>query len=192
MFAATLTPPRKRFTRDEVERMLDAGLFAGQRFELIDGDLIDKMAQNPPHSLAVAELQDWLTETCGRGRVRTQLPIEAAGPERERTLPEPDLAVTVGDSRTWFRNRHPRGDELVLVIEVADSTSRYDLTTKRDIYARAGVPAYWVLDIIGRKLVVHRNLVEGRYEDVQTLGAGDTVSIPSKPEASLAIAQLFV
>jgi Uma2 family endonuclease len=191
MSAAPLTPPRKRFIRNEVEQMLNTGLFAGQRFELIDGDLIDKIAQNPPHSLAVAELQDWLTETCGKGRVRTQLPIEAAGPERDRTLPEPDLAVTVGDSRTWFRSRHPRGDELVLVVEVADSTSRCDLTTKRDIYARAGVPEYWVFDIAGRKLIAHSRLVEGGYSEVRTFGEGDSVSLPSRPESSLAISQLL-
>jgi hypothetical protein len=57
MSAATLQPPRKRFTRTEVAQMLDAGLFAGQRFELIDGDLIDKMGQNPPHSqIPISEL----------------------------------------------------------------------------------------------------------------------------------------
>jgi hypothetical protein len=57
MSAATLQPPRKRFTRAEVEQMQEAGLFAGQRFELIDGDLIDKVGQNPPHSqIPVSEL----------------------------------------------------------------------------------------------------------------------------------------
>ena len=172
--------------------MTNAGLFAGQRYELIDGDLIDKMGQNPPHALAVAELQDWLTTVFGQGHVRTQLPIEIAATDRERSWPEPDLAVAVEDSRQFFRSRHPRGDELLLVIEVADSTARHDLTTKRDIYARAGVPEYWVLDLASRKLIVHRKLSsQGQYTEILSLDETEAASLSGHPDATLAIARLL-
>lgn len=190
MSAATLTPPRKRFTRDEVERMLNAGLFEGQRFELIDGDLIDKMGQNPPHSQATSRIAAWLTRIFDE-RVRIQNPIEVSGRDREVSWPEPDVAVIASESTDAFGSRHPRGDELLLVVEVADSSVRYDLTTKRDIYARAGVPEYWVFDILGRKLIVHRKPVQGRYEEVIAFGEGDSVSLLAFPGASLAIARLL-
>jgi Uma2 family endonuclease len=175
MSAATLQPPRKRFTRDEVEQMLDAGLFAGQRFELIDGDLIDKMGQNPPHARALRLLHAWLVKVFGAERVQMQLPIEAAPAERERSLPEPDLSV-LPEEKDDYRRRHPRGDELLLAVEVADTTVRYDATAKRDLYARAGVPEYWILDIPGRRLIVHRGLTQGQFEQIDSIAENASVS----------------
>jgi Uma2 family endonuclease len=175
MSAATLQPPRKRFTRGEVEQMLDAGLFAGQRFELIDGDLIDKIGQNPPHSYALSLLLACLVKIFGVERVRMQQPSEAAPAERERSLPEPDLAV-LAELKDDYGRRHPRGNELLLAIEVADTTVRYDATTKRDLYARAGVPEYWVLDIPARRLIVHRGLTQGQFEQIDSIPENASVS----------------
>ena len=155
--------------------MLDAGLFAGQRFELIDGDLIDKMGQNPPHSYAISLLRVRLVEVFGVERLQFQQPIEAAVAERKRSLPEPDASVLV-EIKDGYRHRHPRGDELLLAIEVADTTVRYDATTKRDLYARAGVPEYWVLDIPGRTLIVHRSLTQRQFEQIDSIPENASVS----------------
>jgi Uma2 family endonuclease len=174
MSAATLQPPRKRFTRNEVEQMLDAGLFAGQRFELIDGDLIDKMGQNPPHSHALRLLHAWLAKIFGVERIQVQQPVEAAPAERERSLPEPDFSV-LAELKDDYGKRHPRGDELLLAVEVADTTARYDATLKRDMYARAGVPEYWVLDIGARRLIVHRHPAGGTFGEIDTLPEGAAV-----------------
>lgn len=155
--------------------MLDAGLFAGQRFELIDGDLIDKMGQNPPHSYALSLLLACLVKVFGVERVRMQQPTEAGPAERERSLPEPDLAV-LAEFKADYRHRHPRGDELLLAVEVADTTVRYDATMKRDLYARAGVPEYWVLDIGGRRLIVHQRLDQGKFEQIESVPEDAIVS----------------
>lgn len=148
--------------------MLGAGLFAGQRFELIDGDLIDKMGQNPPHASAIRFLLMSLIRIFGAERILVQLPIEAAAAEQERSLPEPDLSVLV-EPKVDYGRRHPRGDELLLAIEVADTTAQYDATTKRDMYARAGVPEYWVLDIGAPRLIVHRHPGGGTFERIESL-----------------------
>jgi len=153
--------------------MLDAGLFAGQRFELIDGDLIDKMGQEPPHSHAIRILHTWMAKIFKPTQVQIQSPIEAA--DQEESLPEPDLAVLV-ELKDDYRRRHPRGDELLLAIEVADTTARYDATLKRDLYARAGVPEYWVLDIGGRRLIVHRSPSQGKFGQVDSLPETAVVS----------------
>ena len=169
---------------------MEAGLLAGPRFELIEGDLIDKMGQNPPHAFSISAINAWLTRVF-EGRVRIQLPIEVAAPDKATSWPEPDAAVVAAESVSPFRSRHPRGDELLLVIEVADSTARHDLTTKRDIYARAGVPEYWVLDLASRKLIVHRQLLQGQYTEILSLDETEAASLAGHPDATLAIARLL-
>ena len=169
-------PIRKRFTREDVDRMNELGLFEGQKLELIDGDLIDKMGQNPPHAEAIPLLLEFLAIVFGLRRIRVQSPLEIASEDGIYNLPEPDLAVRT-ELIAGFGKRHPRGDETLLVVEVSDTSLRIDLTIKRDLYARAGVPEYWVLNLKGRKLVVHRNLKKGAYGTTTTLTSRDSVSI---------------
>jgi Uma2 family endonuclease len=167
-------PPRKRFTVGEVEQMLEAGLFAGQRLELIDGDLIDKMGQNPPHAYAIRLVFAWLVKILEPERVLVQAPIQAGGLDRKWSLPEPDLAV-LSELKDEYRSRHPRGNELLLVVEVSDTTVLHGETTKRDLYARAGVGEYWVLDVDGRQLTIHRSPLNGIYSHIQTWAEQDEV-----------------
>src|ERR1051325_11198506 len=105
MSAAPLLPfqaaadalPRKRFTREEVEHLTETGFFEGQRYELIDGDLFDKMGQNPPHAFTIRRLSAALSRIFSQVLLQIQLPIEVSGADRERSLPEPDLAVLAQD-----------------------------------------------------------------------------------------------
>ena len=158
--------------------MVDAGLFADRRFELIEGDVIDKMGQKPPHAGAIELLMVLLAEVFGLRRVRVQVPMEIAVADRKYNFPEPDLSVRMASNFTLGK-RHPRGDEMALVVEVADTSLRGDLTVKRDLYARAGVPEYWVLNLKGRKLIVHRKPRKGTYTAIATLTSRDSVSIAS-------------
>jgi Uma2 family endonuclease len=167
-----------------------AGLFAGQRFELIDGDLIDKMGQNPPHASAIRLLFEWLVRMLRAELILVQLPIEVGAADREASWPEPDVAV-LAENKPDYRRRHPNGDELILVVEVADTTVLHDATTKRDLYAQAGVPEYWVLDIQGRKLIVHRALAQGRYERIQVLIERDTAALESHPDVSVQVSEIL-
>src|SRR5882724_10650255 len=113
MSAANLLPfpgalealPRKRFTREEVDIMTRAGIFEGQRWELIDGELIDKMGQNPPHFFAIQLLKAALETFLDGTMIRVQGPIEASRGDRKRSLPEPDVAVA--ERKPEFKKRHP-------------------------------------------------------------------------------------
>ena len=183
-------PLRKRFTRAEVQHMLDSGLFAGERYELINGDLIDKMGQNPPHATGVRKLMKVFAAIFGADRVLIQLPIEAGTTDSDRSLPEPDVAV-LKQASDEYEDRHPRGDELLLVVEVSDTTAQQDSTTKRDLYARAGVPEYWVLDVSKRALRIHRRLANGLYGDVTDLGNNDVARLESEPGAIIPVADLL-
>jgi Uma2 family endonuclease len=172
-------PPRKRFTREEVEEMLDAGLSLIQRCELIDGDLIDKMGQKPPHAVAIRRILVLFTEIFGAEKILVQAPIEVAAADQKWTWPEPDIAVLATGSSLDYEQRHPHGDELVVLVEVADTTVRQDAIKKRDIYARAGVPEYWVLAIGPRRLIVHRHLTHGSYGERMLFSEAEKVSLGS-------------
>lgn len=174
-------PARKRFTREEVDRLAETGVFAGQRYELIDGDLIDKMGQNPPHVSAIQRLLECLAMFFAVGIIRVQHPMEAAPGDRERSLPEPDVAV-LRERNLEHQRRHPRGDEMLLVIEVSDTTTAFDRTRKATLYARAGVPEYWVLDLNGRMLVVHRETDGTQYRQTFLHTPEETVSLPGRSE----------
>ena len=195
--AVQLLPPpasdslrRKRFTREEVDRLLEIGFFDGQRFELIDGELIDKMGQNPPHAFTLRAINGWLNAIFP-GNVQAQLPIEASPDERNSSLPEPDLAVLAESANPEYRRRHVRGDEVLLAIEVADTSLRQDLVRKRDMYARAGVGEYWVADIPARRIVVHRAPANGQWGEVFALSGADPIAPPTQPTHSVTVESLF-
>jgi len=183
---------RKRFTRSEVDRMLELGIFDGQRCELIDGELIDKMGQNPPHAYAIRKLFAWLIGFFEAGRLQIQSPVEVKPGDNEWSLPEPDLAV-LAEADGEYRTRHPRGDELLLVVEVevADTSLHQDLTTKRDLYARASVGEYWVLDLQSRRLIVHRRPEQGEYRETAILAESDPASCGSHPEQTIVVRDLL-
>ena len=172
--------------------MLEAGFFTGERFELIDGDLIDKMGQNPPHAGAIQLCMALLVKIFGVERVRVQLPIEAGPADRERSVPEPDLAV-LAEVKPDFSRRHPNGQELALLVEVADTTLRHDAVTKRDLYARSDVPEYWVLDLNSRRLIVHRELDAGlaQYASIQSYTEDQAISIGSPLGQSISVSSLL-
>jgi len=169
-------PPRKCFSREEVDRLVDTGFFNGQRYELIDGDLIDKMGQNPKHAFAIRLLLKWLVGFLKIDQVQVQLPIETAGEDRDRSVPEPDVAV-LAELKPEYRERHPRGDELLLVVEVADTSASFDLGRKAILYARSGVREYWVLDLTRGMLIVHRQLDGIQYRNIHMYSEEDWVAI---------------
>ena len=166
---------RKRFNRGEVDRMQELGIFDGQRCELIDGELIDKMGQNPPHAYAIRRVFAWLIALFGPDRLQIQSAVEVKPGDSEWSLPEPDVAV-LAEASGDYGKRFPRGDELLLLVEVADTSLRQDLTTKRNLYARASVGEYWVLDLQSRRLIVHRHPDHGEYGETAILNEDDLAS----------------
>jgi len=170
--------------------MMAAGLFAGQKFELIHGDLIDKMGHNPLHAFAVRILAAMLAEVFGALRISTQTSIEIAHEDERWSWPEPDIAV-LAQAKEEYSRRLPRGNELILLVEVADTSVRYDSITKRDLYARAGVPEYWVLDIPGRQCIIHTDPDQGLYKSVRIAGSSEEIAPQSAPGALISLAKLL-
>lgn len=142
------------------------------RYELIEGDLVEMSSQSEEHAFVVGLVQDRLVEVFqGRAHVRVQLPLRAS----ERSLPEPDLAVIRGARRAT--PRHPLGAQALLVVEVASTSLDAD-HDKAALYARAGVPVYWIVDIAGRHVEVHEEPVDGVWQRVTVLSEQAELTVP--------------
>lgn len=175
---------RKSFTVSEVERMLEAGiLHDGEPVELLEGELFLTSPQRPEHA-AITEIVGRLLEGAMGGgfHARRHSPL-LAGPD---SLPEPDIAIARGEPRD-FLHQHPTGADVVLVIEIALTSHALD-RRKAAIYARAGVPEYWLLDLAGRTLDVRTNPgpEAADYAEQQVLREGDTVTLPHGGEIPVA------
>ena len=182
-------PNRKRWTRDDCAFLERVG-FTPERYELIDGEIIDKMGQNRPHAIAVTLLIKWLIAIFGGDFVQCQLAIEIADADRPSYQPEPDAAV-LAQPVTAYLSEPPGPGDLRLVVEVSDSTLRGDLNTKAALYARAGIPEYWVLDVSSRRLFVHRGPANGTYATVEWYSDTESVSPEASPENLTPIANLL-
>ena len=175
---------RKKFTRQEVDCLLKPDMFAGQRYELIDGDLIDKMGQAAPHAMGTCNTSDWLRTFLPPKRVRVQMPVELVGEHRDLSVPEPDVSV-VAEFKPEYARRHPRSDELLLAVEVSDSMAWFDLGRKAEIYAASRVPEYWVLDLNRRVLVVHRQGDGRQYTLIRVLSEHEAAGMDGRAETVL-------
>lgn len=154
--------------RAEYDVLVEQGVFGpGDRIQLLDGELVELSPQKAPHAGIVEALTERLVPALvGRARVRVQLPLIAG----DLSEPEPDVAVVPADEP---RDRHP--ERALLVIEVADSTLRLDLVRKARIYAAAGVPVYWVIDVSADTVHVHTGPTGGGYTTVISHGPDDVL-----------------
>ncbi len=146
------TPPQARtYTVAEYHDLIDRGvLTARDRVELIDGILVDQMPKNPPHESAIRRLTPRLVRLLPAGWVLgPQGPVTFAASE-----PEPDFSVARG-TEADFDTRHPEPAEVGLLIEVSDFSLAFDRGDKLRVYARAGIPVYWIVNVIDRQIEVY-------------------------------------
>jgi len=192
MSAALQNPPRKRWTRAECDRLEAAGIFDQQRVELIEGELIVKMSKNRPHVNTAALLTAWLIQIFGGLRVNAEAPIDVAPQDNPTNEPVPDLIVLTREyTASGFQSVSPQPRDLDLVVEIADTSLAFDLTVKAALYARAGIADYWVLDVPGRRLIVHRDPQGDRYSSVTTYAEQEGLAPLAAPDSSLQVQAVF-
>lgn len=140
----------RRFTPDEYMRMAQAGILdEDERLELLEGMIIKMMVRKPEHDGAILNIEEKLRPFCkGDNYLRIQMAVALT-----ESHPEPDCAVVVGPRKNHV-HRFPGPKEIELVVEVSDSTLRRDRGIKARIYARAGIPTYWILNLEERQLEV--------------------------------------
>ena len=182
-------PPRKRWTRAECSTLEAAGVFDQQPVELIDGELISKMGKKRPHIDTLTLLVGWLSGVFGVRFVNFEAPIDVAPQDNPTNEPQPD-AIVLRRGYKGFSSAVPGPKDLELVVEVSDTSLAFDLTTKAALYARAGIVEYWVVDISGRRVVVHRKPKGGRYGSIVAYGQDESVAPLAASGKSFRVAEL--
>jgi len=179
---------QRRIRVDEYHRMIEAGILGeNERVQLIDGVLVAMTPQGRLHAFVIQELNRLLVRALAdEYKVLTQLPLTLGGDSE----PEPDLAVVrAEDARS--RTRHPQ--RALLVIEVAGDSLRLDRESKAVLYARAGVPEYWIVNLAAASVEIYRDPdpVTGSFRTTSQCRRGDTLTALSVPGVRVDLRTLF-
>ncbi len=183
----TLEQETRRFTVDDLRRMLEAGILAeDEPVQLIEGRLVVMTPQGPEHSYVTTSVAQRLRTAYGcEALVREEKPI-VTGSDSQL---EPDVAVVRG-SLEDYASHHPTAAEAILVVEVALTSHAQD-RVKVELYARGGVEACWLVDVPQRRVEVHAEpQPDGRYRLIQLLAGGDLLAVPGR-EDSFTVDSIF-
>jgi Uma2 family endonuclease len=182
-----------RFTVDEYHKLIEIGLLTeDDNLELLEGYLVQKMSRNPPHDGTLQLVIDALAPHLSAGWcLRQQSAVTMTDSE-----PEPDVAVVRGDKRSYLTH-HPGPADVGLVVEVAETTLPSDRTDKLRIYARAGIPVYWIVNLTDRQVEVYGQpsgpTANPDYATRQTYKPGDGVPVvlDGQPVGNVPAAELL-
>jgi len=181
--------PRHRLTVLEYRRLGEAGVLGeADRVELLDGQLVDMSPIGVRHALAVDALTELLvTAVAGRAGVRVQNPVELD----DSTEVHPDIALV---RRPWqgYPAAHPRPIDIILLVEVADTSLETDRGAKLELYARAGVREFWIVDLTTDGVLVYRNPHSSRYGVMSRVERSGVLEVQDLPGVAIPAASLFV
>jgi Uma2 family endonuclease len=189
----SIEPTERLWTREEYYKMADAGVFRpGERVELIGGRIVTMSPQNSLQATSFLLLCDALQRIFSAGYVvRMQLPLDL----NPSSQPEPDIAVVPGSIRD-YATAHPT--TALLVVEVSESTLGFDRREKTSLYASAGIPEYWIVNLRNQRLEVYRDPVPMTgepygysYRTSTQFVAGDTVSPLANPQGIIQVTDLL-
>ena len=174
----------KRFTDEEIERLISSGAFEHpERFELLDGYIVEKMGQNDPHAWVLSAVNRALNEILfGTGLyVTAGVPVKLGGGRK----PEPDVLVQNTTSV-------PTRANTVLIVEVSDTSLANDRGIKSRLYAEAGIPEYWIVDVNARRLEVYRQpLPDGTWASAGILAETLSIAPLCAPDHDIPIASIL-
>src|SRR5215212_5478390 len=178
------------FTLEQYERMVEAGAFDGrlrQHVEFIHGEIREMNPIGSFHAQVLSDLTDWSYEVAPRKdfaiRVQTTLRMPL-----QNSAPEPDL---IWVRRRSYAKQHPQSSDVLLLIEVAESSLNEDRCEKLEIYAEAGIADYWIANLIDFSVEVYRQPSGRGYLSMEKFSGGDAISPLALPTAQLAIEDIF-
>lgn len=182
----------KKFSVEQYLRLVDSGqLDENERIELIHGWLVQKMSLNASHKTSLRNLHEALIAFA-----MSDLVVDNQGPViLDDSVPEPDLTISIGPAKR-YTSRLPVAEEVLTIIEIADSSLDYDQTTKLELYASAGIPIYWVVNLIDKRVEVYTKPKGGKkpgYGKVTKYKPGDDmpVMIAGKKRGTIAVSAIL-
>ncbi len=179
---------RKLFSVDEYHRMAEAGIFSeDDRVELIEGEIVEMAAIGNRHILCVREFNNLVTPKLGSAAV-----IDVQSPLRigDYSEPEPDLMLLRRRADS-YRSGIPTPEDVLLLVEVADSSLYFDRGTKVPLYARSGVREVWVINLDAEEIEVYRQPSETGYGEVRSFRQGETLFPEALPDLRLEVSSLL-
>lgn len=179
------TDLRLRWSIDDYHQIINTGILADRRVELIAGEILTMVPESADHTYMWGSLTARLSQMLGdRALVRPPAPITLSQSE-----PEPDIAIVAG---TWrdYAQRHPSAAEIFLLIEISRSTLHFDRTVKAPLYAAEGIAEYWILNLGDRRLEVYRQPEHGEYRDRQVLSDGAIAPL-AFPDCAVMVRSMF-
>ncbi len=179
---------KRWISADEYERMGEAGIFPPDaRLELIEGEIYEMSPIGSPHAACVDFLALLFTEVANRRFiVRVQNPIRLD----DFSEPQPDVTL-LRWREDFYRGAHPTPSDVLLVVEVADTTVVTDRTVKLPLYARAGVPEVWLINLPEEKIEVYAEPAGGAYKSATSFGRGEEARSRTVPHLSVAVSDVL-
>jgi Uma2 family endonuclease len=175
-------------TSAEYYQMMESGIIReGEKVELILGQIFTMAAKGTRHTLSTRKLFKQLLDLIGdRADVQSQDPITLPN----NSEPEPDIVIARLRSDEYV-NSHPSPEDIILIIEVADSSIKFDRDTKAPLYAAAGISEYWIVNLIDDRLEIYRQPEGAIYTSVQIVMPPRSINLPEFSEIALNISDLF-
>jgi Uma2 family endonuclease len=179
---------KKLFTVDEYYRMAEAGILnEDSRVELIEGEIIQMSPIGIRHASCVSRaIKVFMTTLGDRILLSPQNPVRLSN----ITEPQPDILL-LKPRADFYGSKHPIGEDTYLVLEVSDTTLRYDRDRKVPLYAKSGVPEVWIEDLQANLILVYRNPAGKHYSTSLTLRRGEQISLAAFPEITFKVDDLL-
>jgi Uma2 family endonuclease len=172
-------PRRHRLTVDEYYRMAEVGLLAPDaRVELIEGEIIDMPPIGSPHGSVVDRLTQLMVRAVGDCAI---VRVQGAVRLSRFSEPQPDLTL-LAPRANFYADRQPTAADTLLIVEVSETTMRYDLQIKSSLYSRYGVPEYWVINLAEGQLHFFRGPTADGFADARTVPTCGPVAIAALPD----------
>jgi Uma2 family endonuclease len=183
-----LTVVRKRFTTDEYEQIAAAGVFAeDDRLELLEGEIVEMSPLGPQHSATVTRLTElFYALNNPHITVRVQDPIRLG----DFSTPQPDIAI-VNRRDDRYAGGHPEPEDVLLLIEVSESSLTYDRDVKLPLYALAGIVEVWLVALLQQVVEFYRAPSEGGFGEKRTHRRGMTIAPVHFPDVELAVESIL-
>ena len=177
-------------TLAEYERMCKAGVFEPEaRVELIRGEIVDMAPIGPEHENSVARLNRLLTRLVeDAGFVWPQ--GNAIRLPNSDSRPQPDITILRWRD-DFYSGKRPTAEDVILLVEVSDSSLAYDRGSKRALYAEAGVAEYWVVNLVDKVVEVYTNPSGGAYQSLRTVQRDETLPLPGGLTGGIAVADVL-